>query len=85
MIEEQWCEARRNSSVAKGDQQRTFRDFVTLEVLGFVSSIAHLAVDENNFEVKSALISIVQQSQFRGTSLEDPKRGRGCTICRLDA
>lgn len=48
------------------------RDFVTLGVQGIASSIACPNVDTNNFEHKLALISMVQQSQFGSTSLEDP-------------
>jgi len=54
-----------------GDQRRTLRDFVTPGVQGIAPSIAYLNVDANNFELKLALISMVQQSQFRGTALED--------------
>jgi len=55
-----------------GDQRRTLRDFVAPGVQGIVSSIAHPTIDVNNFELKPALISMVQQSQFGGTPLEDP-------------
>ena len=33
---------------------------------------SRLNVEANNFELKPASISMVQQSQFRGTLLEDP-------------
>ena len=36
------------------------------------SSIVRPTVDNNNFKRKLALISMVQQSQFGGTPLEDP-------------
>ena len=49
-----------------GDQRRTLQDFVTPRVQGIASSITRLAVDANNFELKSVLISMVQQSQFGG-------------------
>jgi len=54
-----------------GDQRRTLWDFVTLGVQGIASSIARPNVDANNFELKPAVISMVQQSQFGGTPLED--------------
>jgi len=54
-----------------GDQRRTLMDFVTPGVQGIASSIAPPNVDANNFELKSALISMIQQSQFGGTPLED--------------
>ena len=53
-------------------KRRTLRDFVTPGVQGIASSIAQPTIDVNNFELKPALISMVQQSQFGRTSLEDP-------------
>jgi len=58
-IEEQRCEVRRNSSMA-GEERRTLRDFVTPGVQGITSTIARPAVDAKNFELKPALISVVQ-------------------------
>jgi len=58
--------------MVEGDQGRTLRDFITPGVQGIASSIARPAVNANNFEHKQALISMVQQSQFGGTPLEDP-------------
>ena len=69
IIEEQRYKARRtltNMSRGGGDQRRTLRDFVTPGVQGIASSIARPNIDANNFELKPALISIVQQSQFGG-------------------
>jgi len=48
-----------------------FENSLPLDSKG-ASSIALPAVDANNFELKSALISMVQQSQFGGTPLEEP-------------
>jgi len=62
-IEEQRHAAGRNSSIV-GEERRTLRDFVTPGVQGISSSIARPAVDANNFELKPALISMVQQSQY---------------------
>ena len=56
----------------EGEQRRTLRDFVTPRVQGIASSIAHPIVDANNFKLKLALISMVQQSQFGEMPLEDP-------------
>jgi len=53
------------------NQRRTLRDFVTPGVQGITSSIARPTVDANNFMLKLTLISMVQQSQFGGTPLED--------------
>ena len=55
----------------EGDKRRTLRDFVTPGVQGIALSIARPIVDANNFERKSTLISMVQQSQFEGTPLEE--------------
>jgi len=55
-----------------GDQGRMLRDFATPRIQGIASNITHSKVEENNFELKPALIFIVQQSHFGGTSLEDP-------------
>jgi len=74
-IEEQRHEVRRtstNMAGGGGDQRRMLRDFVIPGVQGIASSIARPNVDANNCELKSALISIVQQSQFGGTPLEYP-------------
>jgi len=53
-------------------QRRTLQDFITLGVQGISSSIARPTVEVNNFELRSALISMVQQSQFGGSPMEDP-------------
>jgi len=50
------------------EQRRTLGDFVTLGVHGIASSIAHANMKANNFELKPALISMVQQQlRFGGT------------------
>ena len=54
------------------EQRRTLRDFVTPGVESIASSITCPNVEANNFELKPASISMVQQSQFRGTLLKDP-------------
>ena len=55
-----------------GEQRMMLRDFVAPRVQGIALSIAHSNIDANNFELKPALISIVQQSYFGGIPLEDP-------------
>jgi len=60
-IEEQRHEARRNLSMA-GEERMTLSDFVTPGVQGIALRIAQTTVDANNFEIKPALISMVQQS-----------------------
>jgi len=47
-----------------GEERRSLRDFVTSKVQGIASSITQPVVDANNFELKPALISMVQQSHF---------------------
>jgi len=54
-----------------GDQRRTLRYFVTPGVKGISSSIARPTVEANSFELKPALISMMQQSHFGGMPLED--------------
>ena len=74
-IKEQRREARKTSTNMVGggcDQRRTLRDFVTPGVQVIASSITRPNIGANNFELKLTLISIVQQSQFGGTPLEDP-------------
>jgi len=52
------------SMMARGgdDQRMTLQDFVTLRVHGITSDITRPNVETDNFELKPALISIVQQS-----------------------
>ena len=53
-------------------QRRTLPDYVTLGAQTKTPSIAVSLVVVNNFELKLALIFMVQQSQFGGTPMEDP-------------
>jgi len=74
-LEERGAKAEEASLMMPGggdDQTRTLWDFVIRGVQGIAFSIAWLNIEAHNFEVKSTLISMVQQSQFGGTSLEDP-------------
>jgi len=59
-------------NLGEGGQRRTLWDFITPKVQGISSSIARPTVDVNNFELRPALISMVQQSQFGGSPMEDP-------------
>ena len=73
--EEQRLKAQAGSSPMAGigdDQRRTLLDFLTPRVQGISSSIARPTIEANNFELKPALTSMVQQSQLGGTPLEDP-------------
>jgi len=64
-LEKQRSKARRtlpNMAGGGGDQRRMLRNFVTPEVQCITSNIARPTVEENNFELKPTLISMVQQS-----------------------
>jgi len=58
-INEQRCEAMRNSNMA-GEEKTTLWDFVTPGVQGIALSIAQPAVDAKNFELNPALIFMMQ-------------------------
>jgi len=53
-------------------QRRTLRDYVTPGAHSQTPGITIPPVAANNFELKPALISMVQQSQFGGSLMEDP-------------
>jgi len=53
-------------------QRRTLQDYVTPDAHSQASGISIPPVAANNFELKPALISIIQQSQFGGSLMEDP-------------
>jgi len=53
-------------------QRRILRDYVTPGVHSPTLSITIPPVAAHNFELKLALISMVQQSQFGGSPMEDP-------------
>ena len=53
-------------------QRRTLKDYVTPGAHSQTSGITISPVAANNFEPKSALISMVQESQFGGSPMEDP-------------
>ncbi|XP_062113989.1 uncharacterized protein LOC133824999 [Humulus lupulus] len=52
--------------------QRAVRDFCMPVVNENLTGIANPAIDANNFELKPALINMVQQNQFGGLATEDP-------------
>ena len=53
-------------------QPRTLKDYVRLIVNDNYSSVRRQTINANNFELKPALISMVQQAQFSGSPLDDP-------------
>ncbi|XP_061368923.1 uncharacterized protein LOC133311831 [Gastrolobium bilobum] len=52
--------------------QRTLGDFMTPTVIRPIGSVVGPNVEPNNFELKPALVQLVQKEQFAGTSAEDP-------------
>jgi len=56
----------------RGHQIRMLRDFVTPTVQGIAFSITRTNMEANDLELKPALFSMLQQSQFGTTPLEDP-------------
>ncbi|KAK4280312.1 hypothetical protein QN277_011951 [Acacia crassicarpa] len=54
--------------------KRTMGDYTTLNPARIKTSIVNPAVNANNFEIKPSLISLVQQSSFSGSDLEDPNQ-----------
>ncbi|XP_057953898.1 uncharacterized protein LOC131148187 [Malania oleifera] len=53
-------------------QPRALKDYVRLVVNVNYSGIRWQTIDAKNFELKPALISMVQQAQFSGSPLDDP-------------
>ena len=54
-------------------EQKALRDYAMPSVNGAISSIRRPAIQANNFEIKSAIIQMIQQTvQFGGLSQEDP-------------
>ena len=54
------------------NQQRTIRDYFKPVINDNYSGIARQTINVNNFELKPAWISMVQQNQFGVSPLEDP-------------
>ncbi|KAI3443836.1 hypothetical protein Pfo_000501 [Paulownia fortunei] len=52
--------------------QRAIRDYFQPTMNQNYSGIARQPINANNFELKPALISMVQQNQFGGSAVEDP-------------
>ncbi|KAL8524546.1 hypothetical protein ACS0TY_014220 [Phlomoides rotata] len=53
-------------------RERTIRDYFEPPVQRFYDGIARPPIQANNFEVKQALIHILESKQFGGTEKEDP-------------
>ena len=52
--------------------QRSLRDYAAPTVGGIQTGILQPAIQANNFEIKPALIQMVQANQFGGSSMDDP-------------
>ena len=66
-------EANTSLSNMADQEQKALRDYATPSVNGATSSIRRPAIQANNFEIKSAIIQMIQQTvQFGGLSQEDP-------------
>lgn len=61
-----------DEKMGNADATKALRDFAAPDVQGNHSSITRPGVEATNFKLKLALISMVQQSQFGGTPMEDP-------------
>ena len=61
--------------------QDTMEDFWRLVIQAEHSVVRQPAVEANNFELKSALITMVQQNQFTGHPTEDPNEHLGRFLC----
>ena len=55
----------------------TIEDFCRPVIQDEYSAVRQLAIDANNFELKPALITMVQQNQFTGHPSEDPNEHLG--------
>ncbi|XP_061345683.1 uncharacterized protein LOC133291437, partial [Gastrolobium bilobum] len=52
--------------------QRTLGDYMNPAGIPPICSVVRLTAEPNNFELKPALVQLVQKEQFAGTSAEDP-------------
>ena len=58
--------------MAENANRRASRDFTLPKGNELQTSIARSTVNANNFEIKLALIQMVQQSQYRDNAIENP-------------
>lgn len=70
MIEQSLRETMEEERVNQNHQ--ALREFALSDISGEQTSIARLAINANNFEIKPSLIQMIQQNQFEGHSMEDP-------------
>ena len=66
-------EANTSLSNMADQEQKALRDYAMSSVNGAISSIRRPTIQANNFEIKPAIIQMIQQIvQFEGLSQEDP-------------
>ena len=69
------CKARKTSprmDAAAGGQRMTLRNFITLGVQYISSSIVRSTMEVNNLELRPAIVSVVQHTQFGGSPIKNP-------------
>ena len=69
--------------VDKPQGQRTMEDFWSPVIRGDYFAVRQLAIEANNFDLKPALITMVQQNQFTRHPSEDPNEHMG-RFLRMD-
>ena len=78
MADERVTQAINQEFAAEVSQERdTMEDFWRLVIQHEYSAVRQPAIDANNFELKPALITMVQQNQFTGHPTEDPNEQLG--------
>ena len=78
MADERLIGAVNQEFAAEVPQERdTMEDFWRPVIQGEYSAVRHPAIDANNFELKPALITMVQQNQFTSHPCEDPNQHLG--------
>ena len=65
------------TTVERPPMQDTMEDFWRPIIQEEYSTVRQLAIEANNFELKPALITMVQQNQFTGYPTEDPNKHIG--------
>ena len=63
--------------VKRNQRPNTMEDFWRPIIQEEYSTVRQLAIEANNFELKPALITMVQQHQFTGHPSEDPNEHMG--------
>ena len=65
-------QARAQNMADPQQNQRTMKDYFKPAIMGDYSGIQRLPINANNFELKLALIHMVQNNQYGGLPSEDP-------------